>query len=223
MIIYKVTNTTNGKVYIGKTEMTLSHRWQRHLQLARNKINRYFYDAINHYGADRFTIEAIERCSTIDQLNEREKFWIKHHQSTDKLFGYNMQEGGTGGRHSREIIERIRQKKIGRKTPAHVKLKMSLAQKGKPGHLHTLKTKQLLSSIGKTRDLTKRFKAHWDNCGGANHSMYWKKHTLEARAKMSLFRTGKTYEELFGVEEAARIKLVKTTRMKGHQHARKIR
>jgi len=29
-VIYKITNTVNGKVYIGQTVSTISHRWNQH-------------------------------------------------------------------------------------------------------------------------------------------------------------------------------------------------
>lgn len=46
MIIYKVTNLVNGKVYIGQTKHSLDVRKQRHLQQARKGTNTHFYQAI---------------------------------------------------------------------------------------------------------------------------------------------------------------------------------
>lgn len=61
--IYKITNKINNKVYIGQTSKTIEERFQRHLSLARQKVNRYLYDAINYYGKDNFEISQIEECS----------------------------------------------------------------------------------------------------------------------------------------------------------------
>ena len=74
--VYKITNLQNGKVYIGKTIRTVSVRWEQHLKKAKQKINNYLYDAMNHYGYDNFVMETIETCSKED-LNGREKYWIQ--------------------------------------------------------------------------------------------------------------------------------------------------
>ena len=60
--IYKIVNDVNGKLYIGKTTKTIEERYNRHLQNARNKVNRYLYDAMNHYGVEHFSISLIEEC-----------------------------------------------------------------------------------------------------------------------------------------------------------------
>lgn len=94
--IYKVTNKINNKVYIGQTTRTIAERYEEHLNHARNHINRHLYDAINHYGAENFTIEAVEEC--VDSLlNIRECHWIAYYKSNDRSFGYNMTTGGEGG------------------------------------------------------------------------------------------------------------------------------
>ena len=42
-------------------------------------------------------------------------------------------------------------------------------------------------------------------CRGEKHGMYGKKHTKEARIKISAAREGKTYLEIFGEERAKTI------------------
>ena len=51
-IVYKITNKKNGKSYIGKTEYSLKHRWNRHLSSARNGSKFRFHSAIRKYGED---------------------------------------------------------------------------------------------------------------------------------------------------------------------------
>lgn len=53
--------------------------------------------AINKYGIQNFRKEIIEKCSNQQELNEREKYWIKYFNATDQKIGYNLTEGGTGG------------------------------------------------------------------------------------------------------------------------------
>ena len=93
--IYKITNKINDKVYIGKTLDTIEHRWREHkndYQKRRNE-KRPLYSAMRKYGIDNFFIEKIEEC-TIDEINNREIYWIKHYNSFKN--GYNATKGGDG-------------------------------------------------------------------------------------------------------------------------------
>jgi group I intron endonuclease len=92
--IYKITNTQNGKVYIGKTIRTVAIRWEQHIKRAKQRVNNYLYDAMNHYGYDNFSIETIDTCPKED-LNEREKYWINVYDTQEN--GYNRTCGGDGG------------------------------------------------------------------------------------------------------------------------------
>lgn len=93
-VIYKITNTTTGEIYIGKTKADVSKRWTEHIKtslgigtVARSKVHDALY---NHW--DNFTFEVIE--SSIDEsaLSEREKYYINFYQSN--IYGYNMNSGG---------------------------------------------------------------------------------------------------------------------------------
>ena len=57
--IYKITNTINGKMYIGKTELTIEKRFQQHCKDSqRDKMsNRPLYKAMRKYGVEFFSIE----------------------------------------------------------------------------------------------------------------------------------------------------------------------
>lgn len=94
--IYKITNMVNNKVYIGQTKKSVQERFKIHLSNAKRHINRYLYDAMNHYGYESFVVEQIEECSN-NLLDDRERFWIKYYNSTDSNKGYNMTTGGGGG------------------------------------------------------------------------------------------------------------------------------
>lgn len=89
--VYKITNDINDKVYVGKTEFSLSRRFGEHCRDARKRRceKRPLYSAIRKYGAEHFSIELIEET---DRPEEREMYWI------DKLgtyeHGYNATKGG---------------------------------------------------------------------------------------------------------------------------------
>jgi len=112
-IVYKITNTKNGKPYIGKTEYSLEHRWHRHLSSARNGSKFRFHSAIRKYGEDCWDLSVIETYLTEDEnfINEKETHFIKLFKSDTKK-GYNATSGGTGGwmlpRCSQEVQEEWR-------------------------------------------------------------------------------------------------------------------
>ena len=91
--IYKITNTINGKMYIGKTELSITQRWKAHLKDSKTRRceQRPLYSAINKYGAENFIIEEVENCLS-EQSNEREKYWITFYKTYQE--GYNATLGG---------------------------------------------------------------------------------------------------------------------------------
>lgn len=97
MIIYKATNIINNKVYIGQTVNTLEYRANQHLRETKSnkRKNTYFHNAIQKYGFENFVFEKIDEASTIEELNQKESYWISKYNSTDKTFGYNLDSGGS--------------------------------------------------------------------------------------------------------------------------------
>lgn len=93
--IYKITNTINNKVYIGKTVESIEERWKEHCHdYKRHRCEkRPLYNAMNKYGIENFTIAEIEQCD-LSILNEREIYWIKFFNSYET--GYNATKGGDG-------------------------------------------------------------------------------------------------------------------------------
>ena len=93
--IYKITNDINDKVYIGKTQNSVSQRFSEHLRDAKKESceKRPLYSAIRKYGEQHFAIHILEECSNED-LSERERYWIKKYGSYK--IGYNATVGGDG-------------------------------------------------------------------------------------------------------------------------------
>ena len=79
MIVYKITNLINGKVYIGQTVRSLEERYRGHIQRANKGYMGKLYPAMRKYGIDNFKPEVIEE---IDEslpdakqlLNERDSY-----------------------------------------------------------------------------------------------------------------------------------------------------
>lgn len=94
--IYKIENKINGKVYIGQS-INIEQRWYNHeKELNRNSHhNKHLQHAWNKYGKDQFVFAIIEEC-VIDNIDDREIFWINELKSTDPNNGYNITIGGQG-------------------------------------------------------------------------------------------------------------------------------
>lgn len=90
MIIYKITNLINQKIYIGQTIRTLEERFGEH---RRSTHEFHLHNAIRKYGPQNFTAEIIDTATSRDELNEKEIYWINYYKSD--ITGYNMKPGGS--------------------------------------------------------------------------------------------------------------------------------
>lgn len=105
MIIYKITNKINGKVYIGRTSKSIKSRWKEHQCKAYGKRKWEickFQEAIKEFGADNFIVEQIDVAATKEEANAKEIFWIKHYNATED--GYNVSPGGRNGGHYCKVM-----------------------------------------------------------------------------------------------------------------------
>lgn len=91
--IYKYTNKTDGKVYIGRSVNITKRKWEH---LHNPSPYSYFDQVLNTIGEDNFDFEIIEEC-TIEELQQKEKYWINYFEScvlNGKDKGYNLTYGG---------------------------------------------------------------------------------------------------------------------------------
>ena len=95
--IYMIKNLINGKVYIGQSR-GIKNRISRHKSdLRKNKHgNSHLQFSWNKYGIDNFEFSIVEECE-VENLNDREIFWINFYESVDKNKGYNQKTGGGVG------------------------------------------------------------------------------------------------------------------------------
>ena len=114
--IYQIKNTQNGKIYIGQTR-DLKLRIYEHLRVLRRgeHHNHYLQRAFNKYGESAFKFSVLEECP-IEELDFKEKEWIKKLHSMDADKGYNLESGGNVGK---EISESVRLQKMGSNNPMY--------------------------------------------------------------------------------------------------------
>ena len=162
MIIYKIENKINGKIYIGQTQRSLEERIKEHQKKSSTIYgNSYIDKAIQKYGIENFLIEVIENCQTIDELNEREIFWIKYF-SCRRPTGYNLTGGGEGSTghivtlEARKKISEAHKGKRGRICSEETKAKISASNKG---HLVSDEARKMISAAHKGKKLSEETKS----------------------------------------------------------------
>ena len=93
-IIYKATNLINSKIYIGKTTQTLEDRIVKHY--SQLKDDTYFHRALKKYPKDNWHWEEIDIADSLEEINEKERYWISFYKAMNPDVGYNRTEGGDG-------------------------------------------------------------------------------------------------------------------------------
>lgn len=137
-IVYKATNTVNGKAYIG-----FDSKWPKRKREHINKSiigGEHFHNAIAKHGADKFQWEIILEDATYDD----EIRLIEEHGTYGN--GYNLTKGGEG--------------KLGYKTSDETKRKISEAAKKRevtPERLATLRNNaRIMKETGHTEEVKQR-------------------------------------------------------------------
>ena len=143
MIIYKITNTQNNKVYIGQTIRTLEQRFNRHKNDAlHNILDTHFARAIREYGPDSFIAEVIDTAESQEELNKKEQYWIQYYDSVNQ--GYNETDaiekcgGNTYQSKTPKEMDNIKKKlsesKMGGKNPNATSVKCKSVKTGEELH-----------------------------------------------------------------------------------------
>jgi group I intron endonuclease len=171
-IIYKHTNKSNGKAYIGYTSFSMEERWQQHVSDAfkndEKSQHRVFYIAIRNYGIDNWEHEILEECKSkkeakLAEIRLIDQYWT-YYKRPHEAYGYNMTIGGDG--HPEGYI-----------VPDWVGEKIS---KSLSGRTLTKEHSQKISVALVGREFSDLHRKHLTQSRlGEDNSFYGKKHTEE--------------------------------------------
>ncbi len=176
--IYKIENLVNKKVYIGQS-VDLQTRFQSHANCSRRNLDTHLYRAIKKYGWESFSISILEEC-LVEELDDKERYYIAFYASIDPEKGYNKESGGSkfkklseetkqkmsekakgegnpffGKKHSDETKERMSKIRQGRSPSDQAKKNIS---EGLKGHKISEKTKKAISESNKGKKASEEAK-----------------------------------------------------------------
>lgn len=179
--IYLITNSKNGKVYIGQTQ-DISARWSCHKSEANaNRLQYPLYRAMRKYGLNVFSIIVLEVAKSLEDADSLEKKYINMYDSRNPKIGYNLTAGGLvarGWHHSEESKKKISDSQKGKIVivSEETKKKISATNMGRNVSVDTKK------KISKAITGIKRSKETKDKISS---SKLGKKASIETKNKMS--------------------------------------
>lgn len=94
--LYRITNTINGKSYIGITKLSVGERWNIHISNSKDPKYPLHY-AIAKYGPDAFTLSVIKEHADRVVISALEEPTIQLLETHITQHGYNVAKGGYGG------------------------------------------------------------------------------------------------------------------------------
>lgn len=197
ILIYKITNLINNKIYIGQTSNTLQKRWKNHIAQSIYRTKSPIQKAIRKYKPNNFEIKEIDRCFTTVQSNKLETKYILKFKSHCPSVGYNATYGGGfKGKPTQETLQKLRKINLGENNPQFgiknskiTRFKKSIAMRGEKnpfyGKTHSQKTIDIIkkANLGQKHKIncnccfckTKHQKGKKNPFFGKHHTEQWKK------------------------------------------------
>lgn len=158
MVVYLITNNINGKKYVGQTSCDIKTRLAQHIAEVKRGSSQLIHKAIRKYGANHFDIRELQQCSSYEEMDEVEGYYIKK-LNTFMPNGYNMTPGGKSGRTGYTHTEKFKRQRsvqyTGKGNPNFGKRYVETSKfAGFKGKTHSTKTKKLISEKMKGRIIT---------------------------------------------------------------------
>ena len=199
--IYKITNTVNGKAYIGQTRHdAVKTRIRDHLNGYGSQLVK---QAVEKYGREAFTFEILHDGISPEFLDTLEQEAIQKF-NTLAPHGYNLDTGGGGSKTpSEETRRKMSEAHTGRvpwnkgKTCKPLseehRCTISKALKGRTGNPHSVETKRKMSKAKKGKPAWNRgIPRSEETRKKMSLAQRGRSHTKETREKMSRSHRGKS-------------------------------
>jgi len=191
--LYKITNTFNGKIYIGQSVNPRS-RWYGHKKEAEREVPRMVIArAIKKYGSSGFLFELIACCSNQEDTNEIETELVRQYDSRNSEKGYNIALGGMNAPKTEEWKRKVSEKLMGHEVTQQTRDKVSKGNTGK------VRSEEFKKDVGDFWRGKERSEEHRDNLSEAlkgNQNWLGKKHSDESKQKMSQANKGRRPAEI---------------------------
>ncbi len=190
--VYSITNTVDGKVYIGSGD-NIHRRWIAHRTLLRRSChnNTHLQNAWNRHGEQAFVFAVLEEC-------QREETVVREQTHLDRVFAERPRQEIYNVARCAEAPMR------GAKASMLTTLRMSAALKGKKRSAETRARMCLAQRGRKISDEAKRNISV--SKSGPNHPMWGKEFSAERKQKISAANKGRqiTGQWLENMRAAAR-------------------
>ena len=182
-VVYQVTNTVNGKCYIGYTSRSLKSRWGEHVKRSRLGSDLYFHKAIRKHGVEVFVPEVLFIEESVDGAKETEILLI-----LDRRPEYNGTMGGDGT--PGHLVTDETREKIRRNTPVRSGEDHPLFGKSRPDLVERNKGRKGVKNPNMARK-------------GESHHMFGRSHSETTIQKMSFVKQGKLPSEETKAKQSA--------------------
>lgn len=147
--VYKITNTLDGKVYVGSSKRLSSrlslHKRQLALGVHHSKKLQRAWDK---YGPSSFEFSVIEYVELVDSLIAREQHWIDVLQAASKDGGYNIRhiaDSNFGIKRSDEVRKAASLQRMGKKRGPQSDEHRSRIGQGNTGKTRSEETRRKIS------------------------------------------------------------------------------
>lgn len=184
--IYKITNLTNGKTYIGQ------HKYKE-LNDSYMGSGKLILLAYKKYGIENFRKEILySNIQYKETADDMERFAIAKERVVGKA-EYNIADGGNGGDLGEEVNKKLSELLKGRCFSEEVRRKLSEAHKGQvswnKGKARSEETRKKISEAGKGRHPSEETKKKMSEARKGKHL------SEKAKRKVSEARKGKHFSE----------------------------
>jgi len=163
MLIYKITNDVNDKIYIGQTTKPLEERIAGHkAAYASTDYDTHLYRAMRKYGWDKFHFSVVVTCEDQDTLNELEAYYIAKFDCIKN--GYNMAPGGTVNTMYSDVVKQKHDAKMRSdavRSRISESMKKSYQDRGGPSEehrKHLSESRKALYASAKGDEVRKKFR-----------------------------------------------------------------